>query len=259
MQRSSQAYLLTFVAVLTVVCALLLAGFSMALKEPTEKNLALENKRKILGAVMDISGMSDKILESTYDSRIKSVVVDREGNETKDLAIDINIEAQYKSGKPSKLPVYKFVSDVDSTKFESYILPVYGNGLWDNIWGYVSLGEDFNTIKGAIFDHKSETPGLGARITEADVQNRFIGKKLFKEDGTFKGVKMQKGEKGNAAYEDQDHQVDGMSGATMTANGLNDMLVAYFQYYQPYFVKSKSALTSGAVSTENGVQRNFIK
>lgn len=259
MQRSSNAYLLVFVVVLTVVCALLLAGISIALKEPTDKNLALENKRKILGAVMDINGMSDKVIETTYDNRIVAVVVDRLGDQLQIEASAVNVEQEYKTGNPSKLPIYKFVSNVDTSKFESYILPVYGNGLWDNIWGYVSLGEDFNTIKGAVFDHKAETPGLGARIADLEVQGRFLGKKLFKEDGAFKGVKMQKGEKGSEAYASEDHQVDGMSGATMTANGLNDMLIAYFQYYQPYFVKSKAALKGDASSTTSGVNRNFIK
>lgn len=257
MQKSSNAYLLVFVTVLTVVCALLLAGVSMALKVPTQKNEALEQKRKILGAVLDINGMQNSTVEKLYDTRIVSVVVDRDGNELKEDAAKINVEQQYKTGSPSKLPIYKFVSDVDSTKFESYVLPVYGNGLWDNIWGFVSLGGDFNTIKGAVFDHKAETPGLGARIAEADIQNRFVGKKLFKEDGTFKGVKMQKGEKGSDAYTSEDHQVDGMSGATMTANGLNEMLVAYFGYYQPYFAKSKSSNSgaSSSVGTE-GIDRN---
>ncbi len=64
-----------------------------------------------------------------------------------------------------------------------YILPVYGNGLWDDIWGYVALEDDLATLRGAVFDHAGETPGLGARITSVDVQERFKGKKIYDELG----------------------------------------------------------------------------
>lgn len=259
MQKSSNAYLLVFVSVLTVTCALLLAGVSMALKGPTEKNEALEQKRKILGAVIDINGMSNEKIEGLYNSKIVSLVIDRNGNPIDEDASEINIEQQYKSGKPSKLPIYKLISDVDSTKYESFILPMYGTGLWDNIWGFVSLGGDFNTIKGAVFDHKGETPGLGARIAEADVQERFVGKKLFNEEGVFKGVKMQKGEVGSEVYSSKDHQVDGMSGSTMTANGLNEMLIAYFTYYQPYFEKTKASNAGSNSGSKGAIDRNHKK
>ena len=93
------------------------------------------------------------------------------------------------------------------------MLPVYGYGLWNNIWGFVALQADLNTIQGVKFQHAGETPGLGARIeTDQDVQDRYKGKTIY-DQGKLVSVTMMKGE-GND-YSDDPHQVDGMSGATL--------------------------------------------
>ena len=76
------------------------------------------------------------------------------------------------------LPVYVVGKKDNPSEVESFVLPTYGNGLWDNIWAYVAIDGDAETIEGIVFDHKGETPGLGARITDAEVQERFVGKKL---------------------------------------------------------------------------------
>jgi Na+-transporting NADH:ubiquinone oxidoreductase subunit C len=115
-------------------------------------------------------------------------------------------------------------------------MPVYGFGLWNNISGFVSLQADMNTIKGAKFDHVGETPGLGARIASEEIQNRYIGKKLFEGDKLM-SVVMQKGE--GIKY-DSPYQVDGMSGATITGKGLNNMLTNYFGLYSKYLKAKKS-------------------
>ena len=120
---------------------------------------------------------------------------------------------------------------------EAYIFPVYGNGLWNNIFGYVALEGDLNTIKGTSFGHVQETPGLGARISDKEIQNRFVGKKIFDDGGTLVSVAMLKGEIGDpSAF--GDHEVDGLSGATLTAKGVNAMLLQYFQGYEAYIKRT---------------------
>ena len=258
--RQSNGYLLMFTGILTIVCALVLAGLSIALKKPTEENEKLDKRSKILGAATDIEGLSNEEINTIYENDIVSFVVDQDGNVLEDVSVDdIDIEKQYKDKDFTKLPVYKYRDDVDPKKFRSYIMPMYGNGLWDNIWGYVSIGNDFNTIKGAIFAHKAETPGLGAKIAEKDYQDRFIGKKIFNESGKLKSVKMEKGE-GNK-YPDNPHSVDGMAGASMTGAGLNDMLKKYFGYYEPFMTKEKEQLagngnTGGSSSKAFSIDRN---
>lgn len=260
--RQSKVYVLIFTAALTVVCAVLLAGAYQGLRERTLLAESVDKKSKILGAVGLGEGLNSKAIDSLYDAVVEESVLDYKGNLITSVDIkDVDVEGQYKtfmkSGAiPQYYPIYKVRSEMDSSKFESFIVPVYGNGLWDNIWGYVSVGEDYNTITGAIFDHKAETPGLGARITEANVQERFKGKKLFNEAGELVSVEMVKGEGNDISKKDNpDHYVDGLAGATMTAVGLNAMLKDYMTAYGRYFKKSMvSASGSGNSVT---IPRNF--
>lgn len=111
----------------------------------------------------------------------------------------------------------------------------------------MALNPDLKSVKGISFDHKGETPGLGARITSDDVQERYRGKQLYNDNGEFVAITMVKGEK---IPEDRlgPNKVDGLAGATLTANGVNDMLLNYIGYYQKYFDKN---VKGGAVSLNN--------
>ena len=129
-----------------------------------------------------------------------------------------------------------YMSDSDPSKVEAYIFPMFGAGLWDWISGYMALQGDLNQVKGIAFDHKQETPGLGARITEQGVQDRYKDKKIFDNSGNLVSVTMVKGE-GNTGL--SDYQVDGMSGATMTAKGVNAMIKQYLECYTPFIDKVK--------------------
>ena len=125
----------------------------------------------------------------------------------------------------------------DSSKTDYAVLPVYGYGLWNSIWGFVALKSDLNTVQGVKFQHAGETPGLGARIeSDEEVQNRYKGKTIFDQDKLV-SVTMMKGE-GND-YSNNPHRVDGMSGATLTGKGVNNMLLDYLQAYENYMKKNK--------------------
>lgn len=218
---------------------------SVVLKPMQDKQVELDTKKKILGAVMDISAYKDpnQILE-VYSQRVKSIVVDINGNPVeKDakgnllVAEKINIQKNHKIPAEERFfPVFMFTEE-GSTDVSAYILPMFGAGLWDWISGYMALEQDLNTIKGIAFDHKTETPGLGARIASPDVQDRFIGKKIYNNSDQLVSVKMLKGE-GNKNI--TDHEVDGMSGATMTAKGVNAMLENYLKYYEGFIQKNQS-------------------
>jgi len=240
--RQSNYYVILFSVILTVILGGLLAATSVGLGPIQQKSIELDTKKQILGAVMNVTSEMDVI--ETYDKVIQSEVVDYQGaivtensEGEKIVAEDVNVEKQFDKDPEDRLyPVFKFFGKEGGEEIESYILPVYGNGLWDNIWGYVALDTKGKTIKGAVFAHAGETPGLGARITEEEVQSRFEGKKLYNNQGELVSVKMLKGESNPESKLDE-HHVDGMSGATITGNGLNAMLKNYFKYYQPYFNK----------------------
>ena len=132
------------------------------------------------------------------------------------------------------LPLYIFNKSADE---QFYILSVRGNGLWDEIWGCLAINDDLTTVMGAAFDHKGETPGLGAEIKDnPSFKNQFANKKIYAEDGTYTSVYVRKGGAKNLTYE-----VDGISGATVTADGVSEMLNRGIKYYEPYFEKIKSA------------------
>ncbi len=159
-----------------------------------------------------------------------------DGNEVSGVeASKVDIRKEYKKPKEERIyPVYKFMEENNPEKVQAYVLPLYGNGLWDNIWGYLAVNAAYTEIVGVSFDHKGETPGLGARITEKEVQDRYKGKKIADEAGQIVSVKMMKAE-GNPNL--TEYQVDGMSGATITADGVNAMLENYITYYKNYFDK----------------------
>tara|TARA_B100002019_G_C21158919_1_gene542216 strand:+ start:279 stop:950 length:672 start_codon:yes stop_codon:yes gene_type:complete len=209
---------------------------------PIQKvQVEIDTKKKILGAVMDISTLSsDEVLE-LYNKKMSSVVLDISGNEVlasdgeKLIAEEINIQKNYKIEKNDRdYPVFMFSDDGNTIDY--YIFPMFGNGLWDWISGFVALDKDLNKVVGVAFDHKAETPGLGARISSNEIQDRYKGKEIFDGLGNLVSVRMLKKENNS---ELNIHEVDGMSGATITANGLNDMLKNYLDCYLPFIIKNK--------------------
>ncbi|MEO9474796.1 MAG: NADH:ubiquinone reductase (Na(+)-transporting) subunit C [Cyclobacteriaceae bacterium] len=251
MQRSN-TYIIIFSIVLTVILGGLLSLASVGLKPAQEKQVELDTKKKILGAVMDISGIKDpNELLSLYDERVESVVVDIDGNKvTEDakgnpvIAEKVNIQKNSRFDKEERLyPVYMFKKEDGS--IGAYIFPMFGKGLWDWISGYMALDSDLNTIKGIAFDHKAETPGLGARITSNEIQDRYVDKKIFNSDGELVAVSMVKGE-GHPSL--TVHEVDGMSGATLTGKGVNNMLKDYLECYKPFIEKVQSGEASLALN-----------
>ncbi len=241
--QQSNTYVLVFSAILTIILGGLLSTTSVVLKPQQDRQVELDTKKKILGAVMDVSAIKEpgEILR-IYGERISSMVVDYQGNEVvvnakgdSVVAETVNIQKNYKLDVEERMyPVFMFKND--NGDIDAYVFPTFGAGLWDWISSYVALERDLNTIKGIAFDHKQETPGLGARITEAGVQDRYKGTKIF-ENGQLVSVTMVKGE-GNSGL--SNHQVDGMSGATMTAKGVNQMLEHYFGCYMAFIEKTKS-------------------
>lgn len=242
--RQSNLYIVLYAAAITIVCGGALAFASQSLKPLQDANVELERKANVLATVMTLEKGAD--VNQIYASRVKEVVIDFEGNVKEGVkAADISIASEYKKKPQDRLlPVYEFRSEADPSKIENAVMPVYGYGLWNNIWGFVALKSDLNTVQGVKFEHAGETPGLGARITEEDIQVRYKGKKIF-EDGTVVGVIMQKGE--GKDYSNDPHKVDGMSGATLTGKGVNNMLVDYFTCYKNYLEKNKSNLSQSSL------------
>lgn len=241
--QQSNTYIIVFSVVLTIILGLLLSGTSQVLGPLQQEAIALDKKKQILGAVIsasEIEAMTPQQVNEFYSSRISATVVDLSGKEITGVEAEkVEIAKDYKRPADQRqYPVFMFHAEGNPEAVESYIFPLYGAGLWDAIWGYLALETDMNTIGGITLAHASETPGLGARITEGEVQSRYVGKKIFDDSGSLVAVQMQKGE--GKDYSADAHKVDGMSGATITGNGVNNMLKAYLGHYEA-FIKSKSS------------------
>jgi len=221
MNKNSNSYQIVYSTILVLLVGTLLAFVYMALKPQQDENIANDTRKQILGA-LHIVPQDDASIKSTYEKYIvQDMLVDVNGNvvdTTANVAFDVDMKNNVKlPAGERKLPVMKCKLDDGSVK---YVLPVYGAGLWGPIWGYVAVDADGSTIYGTNYGHSSETPGLGAKITEEAFRDLFKGKSLFK-DGEFKGVAVMK--KGQKAQNGAD-QVDALSGATITSRGVSDML-----------------------------------
>ena len=236
MDRTSTNYVLLFVVSMTVIVALMLTGIREATKSQAELNEDIFNKRAVLAAVNDYLGMGedveaddltdDQVIE-IFNEKVTQIALNTSGQEVDGImAEDIDMAKEKKKPADERtLPLFKYENEGD----QFYILSVRGNGLWDEIWGNIALESDINTIAGASFDHKGETPGLGAEIKDNPTfSNNFEGKEIFR-NGEFVSVKVRKGGAQDPVYE-----VDGISGATVTADGVDKMLREGIALYLPY-------------------------
>ncbi len=234
MNTNSNSYTFIYAAIMVTIVAAILSTTAIALKPRQSKNVEIEKKSNILTTVnkgLEAADAEDKgiYVETEFDKYItNSYIVNSKGEKVEGDAftVDLNKE-QAKDIEIQKLPVFECKEDDGSIK---YILPIRGKGLWGPIWGYVALEDDMNTIYGAVFDHKGETPGLGAEINTGWFQKPFIGKKLFDESGKFVSIMVVKG----GASPDDMHGVDAISGGTITSKGLEDMLKDNLSIYESF-------------------------
>ena len=222
-----------FAAIMVAVVGALLALAATSLKDLQDENVKKEKMQNILASVGVV--VEREQAPNQFTSVIKeqlALKVDGSVDEsTQAFSIDLKNELS-KKVEDQRFPLY--VAEQDGKKF--YIVPLRGAGLWDAIWGYVALEEDLNTIKGTVFDHKGETPGLGAEITQKWFQDRFIGEKIMDQSGEIVGVAVTKG---NTSQSKDDNKVDAISGSTITGNGVTDMIKERLLNYKNYFANQK--------------------
>ncbi len=191
MKTNSNSYTIIYSAVIVVIVAFLLAFVFQALKSKQNANVALDQKKQILNS-LNIRDLGNEETEATYKKVVKS---EQKVNEGTIYTCDINGQTKY-------------------------VFTVKGMGLWGGINGFISVNDDKNTVYGAYFNHEGETAGLGAEIKDnADWQKKFQGKKLFKE-GDTQNIALSVKKK----VENTSNEVDAVTGATLTSNGVAEML-----------------------------------
>ncbi len=241
-------YTIGFATVMVFIVGGILAALATGLKPAIKENERFEKQQSILYAMgvnenLDEKGEdtgsvnfipTDKV-EEAYVNYIKESFVIQNGKilEGED-AFKIDMKKQSKLPKNErKLPLY--IGERDGKKF--YVIPMYGKGLWDAIWGYVAL-DDKLVVQGATFDHKGETPGLGANIKERYFMDDFIGEQIM-NGGKYAGITVAKGNNDPKNEIKDDNEVDAMAGATITGDGVTAMIKSTLKSYIPHIQKLK--------------------
>lgn len=267
--KEGNAYTLIFAIVMVIVVGGLLAYIASSLKPIQQENVKNEKMQNILQSIglEETDGVTRDEAGAIFNDYItERIILDYEGNVvsklTKDVAIDekneedafnLDVRKYYNTltgimkkypnkGEEFKAALMKkniqyplFVAENEGKKY--YITYFSGKGLWDDIWGYIAFQEDGKTINGTVFDHKGETPGLGSKITEDQFQNQFKNKVITDEKtGEYKPIKVEK-----PGGEYTIHQVAGLSGATFTAVGVDEMMSRSLEVYNKYFSTLRTA------------------
>lgn len=254
--KNSTGYTFMFSIAMVVIVGTALAFTALSLKDRQDANAADKKMMDILGAIgvpADRTNASELFAQYV----VERISIDMEGRQVaatstavnpKDKAdpFSIDVQKDYRasvksavkaadgdadalasalSDKGLQFPLFRCVTDAGQNLF---VIPVVGSGLWGPIWGYVALEDDMTTIFGANFDHKTETPGLGAEIKETFFTEKFEGKKLNKEGKALFTVV-----KGGAVVDD--YSVDGITGGTITSKGVDEMINRTLQVYLRYF------------------------
>lgn len=221
----SNVYIILYSVVMVVVVAALLAVVSLSLQSRQNDNALNEKKQQI------VTALGEDPLTTDYDSVIaEAVMLDASGNPT-DGDVFAALQDLKGSIAAGKFPLFK-------AKNGCVVIPVYGAGLWDAIWGYVALESDMNTVKGIVLDHKGETPGLGAEIATPAHQAKYVGKTVFEGDD-FVSITLKKGG-ANPSDANYAHEVDAITGGTKTSDGVTEMIRSGLGNYLPYLKANKS-------------------
>lgn len=243
LNTDKNVYTVIFAGVMVVVIGSLLAFMASSLSSRIKENERFEKQQNILYAmgvndnVEDggVSFIGTDVVEDEFSKYIKKQLVIKgdsviDNNEA--YLIDMKKQlARYKKGETPELPL--FIGEKDNKEY--YIIPMYGKGLWDAIWGFVALDNNM-VVQGVFFDHKGETPGLGANINQRYFMDDFTGESIM-QDTRYSGINVAKGNNDPLNERKDDNKVDALAGATITGNGVSAMISESVNLYKDYLTK----------------------
>lgn len=240
MNTDKNVYTIVFAAIMVVVVGSTLAFVASGLSGKIRENERFEKQQNILYAM----GVNENVdegsvnfvpadqVEAEFSKYIKKQLVikgDSLITDNEAYLIDMKKQlARYKKGETPELPL--FIGEKDGKEY--YIIPMYGKGLWDAIWGFIALDNKM-VVQGVFFDHKGETPGLGANINQRYFMDDFTGETIMQ--GTrYSGISVAKGNNDPLNDRKEDNKVDALAGATITGNGVSAMISETVNLYKDY-------------------------
>ena len=229
-------YVIGFSFAVCILCSLLLSATASLLKEKQDYNVELDRKMNVLKAFgVDITHedgehLTAEEIERYFREHISDVVLDGASGQVVEGATSASLKAEEIESR-AKLPLYVWR---DNGTVQKYAFPISGKGLWSTVYGYLSLDAALSTIVGVTFYKHGETPGLGGEVETDWFQRQFAGKKVF-EAGQRLKFEVVKGKVADRYPGGNDHAVDGISGATITGNGVGKFINRDLDRYEKYF------------------------
>ncbi len=238
MQRKGVLYTILFAGVICVVCSVAVSTAAVSLKPLQVKNQILDQRLNVLAAAHlreEGQRLSAAQVDEIFQTRVRPVVVDLETGEPTDmdpaaynlddtmLNPDTSRPAPPNPAQVQRMPRYGLVYEIlgEDGDVDLVVLPVRGKGLWSTLYGFLAVGQDFNTVEGITFYQHGETPGLGGEIDNPMWKARWSGRRIYGDDGQVR-LQVIKGSAGSPA--EDPYRVDGISGATITGRGVSDMI-----------------------------------
>ena len=240
----SKVYSVVFVLIITVFWGFVLSFAATSLREPQQANEQRNIRQNILKAV-GLMEREQKLepeeINQLYDDSVESFLVDHEGKVIPGSSADgVDLEEELENPDPAawRLPVFVVT---EGGRASVYAIPVYGQGLWSTLYGYLALEDDLDTVKGITFYDHGETAGLGAEIEQAWFQDNFVGKRIF-DGSALRSIQVVKGKVADVFSNAADHTyaVDGISGASITGRGVTNLLQEKLAIYAPYITRVRA-------------------
>ena len=240
----SKVYSVVFVLIITVFWGFVLSFAATSLREPQQANEQRnirENILKAVGLMEREEKLEPEEINQLYDDSVESFLVDHEGKVIPGSSADgVDLEEELENPDPAawRLPVFVVT---EGGKASVYAIPVYGQGLWSTLYGYLALEDDLDTVKGITFYDHGETAGLGAEIEQAWFQDNFVGKRIF-DGSALRSIQVVKGKVADVFSNAADHTyaVDGISGASITGRGVTNLLQEKLAIYAPYITRLRA-------------------
>tara|TARA_Y100001937_G_scaffold112525_2_gene160192 strand:- start:4137 stop:4997 length:861 start_codon:yes stop_codon:yes gene_type:complete len=268
-RKQSNLYIFGFAIAVCLFASVVLAVASTALKPAQTQQVRLDIIQNILSvagySAEDMKGKSPADIIDLYEKKFEVLLIDKNNTPVQRSEMEKELQTLgYKEAELAEMKTFELLEVYNAKlkllakragetveqydkgikvvylykpegEIKYYIIPIEGNGLWGMMYGYIALKTDLNTVAGIRFYKHIETPGLGAELAKPSHNEKWIGKKILDEDGKLVSVKVAKGDAEQSHAQEIEHYVDGISGATLTAKGINEFLKADLQTYEPYF------------------------
>lgn len=236
MNTSSNGYVLGFAIVVCVAVSTALAVTATGLRDVQKAAEEFDRQKNVMlvaGLIEPGDPRPIAELKAVYAQRIREQVLDLQ---TGRLDESIRPEAVGQMTDPNAKLRYRViaVAQDEQGKAGGFVLPIRAKGLWGPMFGYISLESDANTVRGITFYQHKETPGLGGEVDNEQWKQQWEGKKVLADNGELVGITVKKGRVDPGVPREAKHYVDGLSGATITSNGVTRGIEAELEAYRPY-------------------------